>query len=72
MWILPCSLLISSQEDFNILVDVLHPVESFEEILENVWINVLGSIRVHICQNKIQSFGKYVFFWEKICSVISS
>lgn len=33
MWTLPCSLLISSQEDFHILVDVLHSAESFEEIL---------------------------------------
>lgn len=33
MWILPCSLLVSSQEDFHIFMDVLHSVESFEEIL---------------------------------------
>lgn len=32
---LPCSLLVGPQEDFHILVDVLNPSESFEEILGN-------------------------------------
>lgn len=29
----PCGLLVGSQEDFHVLVDVLHSSESFEEIL---------------------------------------
>lgn len=33
--ILPRSLLVGSQEDFDILVDVLHSAQSFEEILGN-------------------------------------
>lgn len=33
---LPCSLLVGSQEDFHVLVDVLHTAESFEEILGHI------------------------------------
>lgn len=31
----PCSLLVGSQEDFHVLVDVLHSAEGFEELLGN-------------------------------------
>lgn len=32
---LPCGLLVGPQEDFHILVDVLHSSEGFKEILRN-------------------------------------
>lgn len=32
---LPCSLLVGPEEDFHILVDVLHLFESFKEFLRN-------------------------------------
>lgn len=32
---LPCGLLVGPQEDFHILMDVLHLFESFEELLQN-------------------------------------
>lgn len=64
VWTLPCSLLVGSQEDFHILVNVLHSTESSKEILRK-WKNTPIDTLADVSEQKTKNHDHAISIWSR-------